>query len=242
MWVNFSIEGNAGAGSRWDRAVVRVVNTTNGAKTLIVPTGVAYNTTGSDPALCDGIGSLQGWSGDRLVWSQASFNLGSFDGIPVRVEVRYSTDSSTLGTQGTAQGFWFDQVQVTNATGDNCDSQSNVCLTPPGEVSPIGSQTPLTIAKGNPDDTISFSEASGASVYNVYAGTLASIHAGVYDHTASAGLCGFTDALPGDGSVTAVAPLPVNAYFLAVAANAAGQSICGTNSTGSIPAPTASCP
>jgi hypothetical protein len=221
---------------------VRVVNTTNGAKTLIVPTGVPYNTTGSDPALCDGIGSLQGWSGDRLSWTQASFNLGSFAGIPIRIEARYSTDSSTLGTQGTAQGFWFDQVQITNAAADGCDAQSNVCLAPPGEVSPIGSPTPLTIVRGSPDDSITFSEASGASVYHIYTGTLASLQAGVYDHAAGAGRCGLTDPVPGDGSVTEVVPLPDNSYVLAVAANAAGQSICGTSSTGTIPAAAPSCP
>jgi hypothetical protein len=241
MWVNFSIEGNAGAGSRWDRAVVRVVNTTNGTKTLILPTGVAYNTTGSDPALCDGIGSLQGWSGDRLVWSQASFNLGSFAGIPIRIEVRYSTDNSTLGTQGTAQGFWFDQVQITNAVGDGCDAQSNTCLAP-GEVSPIGSPTPLKIDKGNPDETITFAEVGGASAYHIYAGTLSSLQSGVYDHAAAAGLCGLTDSVPGDGSVTEVVPLPENAYVLAVGANATGQSICGSSTAGTIPAATPSCP
>ena len=242
MWVNFSIEGNAGAGSRWDRAVVRVVNTTNGSKTLIVPTGVTYNTTGSDPALCDGIGSLQGWSGDRLVWSQASFNLASFAGIPVRIEVRYSTDNSTLGTQGAAQGFWFDKVQVTNATGDGCDAQSNVCLARPGEVSPIGSPTPLTIDKGSPNDTMTFSESGTATVYHVYAGTLAALQTGVYDHAAVAGFCGIVDSVPGNGSVTAIAPLSENAYFLAVAANAVGESTYGAGTVGIIPPAVTTCP
>ena len=207
LWVNFSIEGNAGAGSRWDRAVVRVVNTTNGVKTLIVPTGVAYNTTGSDPALCDGIGSLQGWSGDRLVWSSASFNLGSFAGIPIQVEVRYSTDNSTLGTQGTAQGFWFDQVQITNATGDGCDAQSNVCLARPGEVSPIGSPTPLTIDKGNPSETMTFSEVGTATVYHVYAGTLASLQTGTYDHVAAAVELLASGRIPADKIATHILPL-----------------------------------
>jgi hypothetical protein len=239
MWVNFSIEGNAGAGSRWDRAIVRVVNTTDNSKALIVPTGVAYNTTGSDPALCDGIGSLQGWSGDQLVWSQASFALGSFAGIPIRIEVRYSTDNSAnFGSQG----FWFDRVQVTNASGDGCDAQSNVCLAVPAEVSPLGSPTPLTIAKGNPDDTMTFSEVGSATAYHVYAGTIASLHSGAYDHTATAGLCGITDALPGDGSVSGVAPLPENAYFLAVAANALGESTYGSSTVGSIPVGLTLCP
>lgn len=239
MWVNYGIEGNAGAGSRWDRAIVRVVNTTNDSKTLIIPTGVAYNTTGSDPALCDGIGSLQGWSGDQLVWSQASFNLASFAGIPIRIEVRFSTDNSTnFGTQG----FWFDQVQITNASGDGCDAQSNVCLAPPAEVSPLGSPTPLTIGKGSPNDTMTFSESGSATVYHVYAGTLASLQAGVYDHTAVAGFCGIVDVVPGDGGVTAIAPLPENAYFLAVAANGVGESTYGSSSVGTIPPGVTTCP
>ena len=242
MWVDFSIEGNAGAGSRWDRAVVRVVNTTNGVKTLIVPTGVTYNTTGSDPALCDGIGTLQGWSGDHLVWSKASFNLGSFSGIPIQIEVRYSSDSSTLGTQGSAQGFWFDQVQVTGATGNGCDSQSNVCLARPGEVSPTGWPVPLKIDKGNPGETVSFSEVVGATTYRVYAGTLAALQAGTYDHGPLGGICGITDAVTGDGSVTAVATLPENDYFLAVAANSAGESGYGTSTAGPIPAGATICP
>ena len=58
MWVNFSIEGNAAAGSRWDRAVVRVVNTTNGTKTLIAsdgwrttrPAAIRRSATGSAPS------------------------------------------------------------------------------------------------------------------------------------------------------------------------------------------------
>jgi hypothetical protein len=239
MWVNFSIEGNAGAGSRWDRAVVRVVNAASGVKTLITPTGVAYNTTGNDPALCDAIGSIQGWSGDHLVWSQASFNLAAFAGTPIRIEVRYATDNSAaFGTQG----FWFDQVQITNASGDGCDAQSNVCLARPLEVSPIGSPTPLTIAKGSPDDTLTFSESATASVYHVYAGTLSSLQAGAYDHTATPGLCGITDAIPGDGSVTAQAPLAENAYFLAVADNAVGESSYGMSSVGTIPPGASTCP
>jgi hypothetical protein len=242
MWVNFSIEGNAGAGSRWDRAVVRVINTTNGTKTLIVPTGVAYNTTGSDPALCDGIGSLQGWSGDHLTWSQASFNLSSFASIPVQIEVRFSTDSSTLGTQGAAQGFWFDKVQVSNATGDGCDAQSNVCQALPGEVSPSGSPTPLTIAKGNPNETLTFAESANATAYNVYAGTLAALAAGGYDHAPIAGLCGIVDALPGDGSVTASAALPEGDYFLAVGKNALGESSYGMGTAGPIPPGSPVCP
>jgi hypothetical protein len=236
MWVSFSIEGNGGAGSRWDRAVVRVINTIDGAKTLIVPTGVAYNTTGADPALCDGIGSSSGWSGDRLTWSQASFDLGAFAGIPIQIEVRFSTDSSTLGTQGTAQGFWFDQVEVTNATSIACDSQTNVCAPLPAEVSA------LTIGRSGGADDLHFSEAAGATSYNVYMGTLESLLSGAYDHPAAGSVCAVIDAAPGDGSVSAGVALPVDSYVLVVGANGSGESVYGQSSAGPIPSTLDSCP
>jgi len=242
MWVSFSIEGNAGAPSRWDRAVVRAVNTTNGVKTLLTPTGVTYNTTGSDPALCDGIGTLQGWSGDRLAWSQASFDLGGFAGIPIQLEVRFSTDSSTLGSQGAAQGFWFDQVEITNASSITCDTRPNVCTALPAEVSPAGSQVPYTIAKAGADLELRFSESAEATSYNVYLGNLASLRAGAYDHEATGPLCGLTDASPGDGIVSAPVTLPENSYSLVVGANGSGESVYGSSTSGAIPATLATCP
>jgi leucyl aminopeptidase len=242
MWVNFSIEGNAGAPSRWDRAVVRAVNTTNGVKTLLSPTGVPYNTTGTTTGLCDGIGSLQGWSGDRLVWSQASFNLASFAGIPIQIEVRYSTDGSTLGTQGTAQGFWFDLVEVTNSSSIACDGLSNACAAIPAEVSPSGSPVPFTLAKLGGSLELLFSESTGAMSYNVYSGHLAALRAGGYDHDAAGVLCGLTDASPGNGTVTAIATLPDNSYSLVVGANGSGESAYGSATSGPIPVTLAACP
>jgi hypothetical protein len=242
MWVNFSIEGNAGAPSRWDRAVVRAVNTTNGVKTLLQPTGVAYNTTGATTGLCDSIGSLQGWSGDRLVWSQAGFDLTSFAGIPIQIEVRFSTDSSQLGTQGTAQGFWFDQVEVTNASSISCDGLSNVCAALPAEVSPAGSPVPFTIGKVGASLELHFSESVGASSYGVYSGNLASLHAGAYDHDAAGVLCGLTDAAPGDGTVSAIATLPDDSYSLVVGANGSGESAYGSATAGAIPVTLEACP
>jgi len=242
MWVNFSIEGNAGAPSRWDRAVVRAVNTTNGVKTLLVPTGVAYNTTGTTTGLCDGIGSLQGWSGDRLVWSQASFDLTSFAGIPIQVEVRFATYGSTLGTQGTAQGFWFDQVEVTNASSIACDGLSNSCAALPAEVSPAGSPVPFTIAKLGGSFELLFAESAGATSYNVYSGNLAALQAGAYDHDAAGVLCGLTDASPGDGTVTATTTLPDNSYSLVVGSNGSGESLYGMGASGVIPVTLAACP
>jgi hypothetical protein len=241
LWVNFSIEGNLGAPSRWDRAIVRAVNTTNGFKTSLTPTGVPYNTTGSDPALCDGIGSLQGWSGDHLVWDQASFDLSSFAGIPIQVEVRFSTDGSKLGTQGAAQGFWFDQVEITNATSIACDAMSNVCVVP-AEVSPSGAPVPYTIGKLGGSNELSFAESSGATSYNLYVGSIAMLRTGSYDHNFASGLCGVIDASPGNGMVSVTTTLPDDSYSLVVGANGSGESPYGASTSGAIPGPIDTCP
>jgi leucyl aminopeptidase len=241
MWVNFSIEGNSGAPSRWDRAIVRVVNTISGVKSQIAPTGVAYNTTGSDPALCDGIGSLQGWSGDRLVWSQASFNLSGFAGIPIQIEVRFATDNSTLGTQGTAQGFWFDQVEVVNASSIACDGQTNACALP-AEVSPAGAPVAFLISKAGASYDLRFAETAGASSYSIYSGSLGALQVGTYDHDAFGRICGVTDSLSGDGVVNTLATLQDNTYSLVVGANGMGESAYGAATAGPIPAALEPCP
>jgi len=184
----------------------------------------------------------QGSLGDRLTWSQASFDLTPFAGIPIQVEVRFSTDGSTLGTQGTAQGFWFDQVEVTNASSIRCDAQSNVCAARPAEVSPAGDPIPLTIAKTGGSYELRFSESAGAATYNVYAGTLASVRSGVYDHDDAGSLCAIGDGTPGDEFVTALTALQDGSYVLVVGANSSGESVYGQATAGPIPATLTSCP
>lgn len=237
MSVNYAIEAG-----NYDRAVMRAVNPATAAKTLLTPTGAVYNTTAGASGLCDGIGALQGWSGAQASWRAANFNLAAFAGAPIRLEAGYSTDGSLQG----AQGFWFDAVQVTNATQLSCDAQSNVCAARPPEVSPAGAAVPFTIGKSGTNHTLRFSESAGAAQYHVYAGTLANLSRGYYDHGAASGLCGFTDALPGDGQVTATVTasnLPDNAYFLAVAAAASGESPYGSGlAADSVPVALNACP
>ncbi len=237
MGVNYGIEAG-----NFDRAVVRAVNPATATKSLLTPTGAVYNTTASADGLCDGIGALQGWSGAQTTWRTASFNLAAYAGTPIQIESRYSTDSSALGTQG----FWFDTVQVTTATQLSCDAQSNVCAARPAETSPTGAAVPFTLGKSGGNNTLRFSEISGATKYHVYAGTLASLAQGYYNHGSTAGLCGFLDATPGDGQVSAsvtAATLPNNAYFLAVAAAASGESPYGSGlAAGSIPVAINACP
>jgi len=244
MWVNFSIEGTSTASSNiYDRAVVRAVNTVTGVKTLLVPSITAYNTTGDSATFCDAIDQLQGWANNNgPAWTQASFNLAAFAGIPIKIEVRFATDGSVLGTEG----FWFDQVQITNASQVTCDAQANICSALPAEVSPTVSPVQFTIAPNGGSYDLRFSEVAGATRYNLYGGSLASLTDGICDHASTGGICAITDGVGGDGQVLATigsGTLPQNDYFLVTAQNAAGESVYGQNSSGgSIPAALAACP
>ncbi len=226
----------------FDRANVRAVDVTTGEKFLLTPTGATYNTTGDTNLLCDNLGNLPGWSGSFATWRQADFDLSPHAGKEIRIEARESTNASQTGSQG----FWMDLVQVTNASQVGCDSQSDVCVPLPPEVSPEGSAVPFTLAKSGTDLTLVFSESAGATAYNVYRGTLFGLAQGIYDHAALPGLCGFLDGVVGDGSVTATlqsASIPDDSYLLAVAAGTSGESEYGSGTfVIHIPVALSSCP
>src|SRR5262249_14940933 len=200
MWVSYAIE----TPTIYDRAVVRAINTLTGTKTLLVPTsGALYTTTGDSATLCDGIDQLQGWAGSNgPAWQQSFFSLGGFVGIPIQLEVRFGTDGSIVGTQG----FWFDNVQITNASQITCDAQSDACAALPAEVSAPASPVQFTIQPNGGNYDLRFSEVAGATRYNLYGGTLASLTTGVYDHASSGGICAITDGIGGDGQVLSSVP------------------------------------
>ena len=237
MYVNYILETGS-----FDRANIRVVDQATGAKSLLSPTGATYNTTNDATLLCDNIGNLKGWSGSFATWRQASFDLSPFAGKEIRIEARESTDQSALGTQG----FWMDLVSVANASQIDCDGQSQTCAALPPEVSPEGSPQPLTVDRSGNVLMITFCESAGATKYHLYSGSLESLASGIYDHAAIPALCGFVDGPTGDGVVSVTVPdsdVPGNAYLLAVAASAAGESKYGTRSGGSeIPLALNACP
>jgi hypothetical protein len=237
MYVNYILESG-----NFDRANIRVVDQSTGAKTLLTPTGATYNTTSDANLLCDNLGNLKGWSGSFATWRQANFDLSPFAGKEIRLEARESTDQSLTGSQG----FWMDLVTVTNAAQLNCDAQSQVCTALPDEVSPEGSPVPLTVDKTGNAFMITFSESAGATAYHLYRGSLEALAQGIYDHAANPALCGFVDGPVGDGVVSVTVPesdVPGNAYLLAVAASAAGESRYGTRTGGSeIPLALNACP
>jgi hypothetical protein len=235
MYVNYVLQSSS------DRANVRVVDAKTGGKSLLTPTGAVYGMTPDVWLLCDNLGNLRGWSGSHGTWRQANFDLSPYAGKEIRLEARESTNSTLAN-----QGFWMDLVQVTNATQIDCDLQSDSCAALPPEVSPVGDPVPLTIGRAGTDLILVFSESAGATQYNVYTGSLASLAHGVYDHAAAFGLCGFVDDTVGDGSVAvaaADAAIPDNSYVLAVASAPVGESRYGTSSSGAnIPLALASCP
>jgi len=237
IYVNYILEtGN------FDRANLRAVDAATGEKTLLTASGAAYNTNGDASLLCDNLGNVKGWSGSFGTWRQASSSLGLYAGKEIRLEVRESTDQSGLGSQG----FWMDQVQITNATQINCDAQSQTCAALPPEVSPPGALVPLTVAASGTDLTIGFSESAGATSYNVYRGSLAGLAQGIYDHAPLDTLCGIVDGTPGDGAVAVTVPsalIPDDSYLLAVASSPAGESRYGTKSGGAeVPLALNACP
>lgn len=235
-WVDYQIE------SGFDRANIRAVDAKTGEKFLLTPTGAVYNTSNNTNLLCDNMGNLSGWSQTFQSWRQANFDLSPYAGREIKLEARYSTDQSVLG----AQGFWMDFVQVANAQQLDCDAQSQVCAALPPEVSPNGSPVPFTMAKVGTDFELDFSESTGASSYNVYAGSLANLALGIYDHAQLPGLCGFTDPTPGDGTVAvtvAGGSIPDNSYLLVAARTTVGESPYGHNGTGGeIPLALNACP
>ena len=225
MSVNYVLETGP-----YDRANLRAVDVSTGAKSLLTPTGATYDAGGEIEVvalLCDGLDRLSGWSGNFPTWRDANFDLSPYAGKEIKLEVRESTNSAPDGSQG----FWMDLVNVTNATQITCDVQSDACAALPPEVSPDGDPVPFTIGRSGTDLQLVFSESAGATTYNVYRGSLGSLGQGIYDHAALLPLCGFTDAIPGDGSVVVTildASVPVDSYMLAVARSGAGESKYGT--------------
>ncbi len=126
LWTNFNIEDDAGGTGPWyDRANIGVYDVLGGSRSLVEPsTGRDYNASGAN-GNC-GTNGQRGWAGTMQSWATSTFNataLGSA-GAPdfVQLDVLYGTDSGLY-----LDGFWFDEVTVTNVDLQVDDTQSNVC-------------------------------------------------------------------------------------------------------------------
>ena len=231
-YVNYIIDTTG------DRANMRAVDAKTGEKFLLTPTLAPYTVSGHRNLLCDNMGNVAGWNGSNATWRAANFDLSPYAGREIRLEARYSTDSN-VGTQG----FWMDFVQVSNAQQLNCDAGSNVCAALPSEVSPAGDPIPLTVAASGTDLNISFDVPAGAAAFSLYAGSLASLSQGIYDHVPLPNAC-TVPTLPGSTVVTMPsASVPDNSYVLAVARNTAGEGRYGVRTGGAdVPLSLSACP
>ncbi len=127
MWTNFNIEDDAGGTGVWyDRANVGLYDVVAEERSLAEPSsGRDYNATG-DNGTCGTTGQ-RGWAGTMQTWASTIFDATAMStaagsGQFFQLDVRHGTDSGLH-----LDGFWFDEVTVTNVDVQVADAQSDVC-------------------------------------------------------------------------------------------------------------------
>jgi len=132
------------SGSWWDRSNVHIVNVQNNQRTLIIPTGKPYQSgTFYDWGGTCQIGAEQGWAGDTTgnYWGNSNFDLSSFNGQKIKIEIRYMTDPYV-----NREGVYVDDIVANNVKYSICDTQSDTCAA-------ACSLQPLNNMKPSVDDT-----------------------------------------------------------------------------------------
>ena len=123
--TNFSTETNDG--QWWDRANIGLVNSSSGARTVLVPSsGRPYQASGVN-GVCGTTGQV-GWAGLQNTWAASNWSsaaLASQANIAGRLEIRYGTDELVFG-----DGFRWDGLTLTNFDIVAADAQSNTCISP----------------------------------------------------------------------------------------------------------------
>jgi hypothetical protein len=113
----------------YDRANVGIVEDATGTRTVVEPDGGRlYNASGGNPDdnACTNLEGGWGSAGPawmQSTWSPTAMGAATLAGIPVRLSVRYGTD-----TLSSLTGFWFDEVTLSNVLLPGPDGQSNVCV------------------------------------------------------------------------------------------------------------------
>ncbi|MEZ5313984.1 MAG: hypothetical protein R2862_10245 [Thermoanaerobaculia bacterium] len=129
LWNNYDIEPFSG--TWYDRANVALEDD-GGIRTVVSPTsGRTYNASNGGPGAYSGCNDGEpGWAATQNTWGTSSWTTAAF-GVPLngktgQLEITYSTDG------GLAQnGFWFDEVTVTNVLLAGEDTSSNICAENP---------------------------------------------------------------------------------------------------------------
>lgn len=123
--TNFSTETNDG--QWWDRANIGLVNSSNGTRTVLVPSsGRGYQASGVN-GVCGTTGQA-GWAGLQNTWAASNWSaaaLASQANIPGKLEIRYGTDELVNG-----DGFRWDGLTLTDFDIVAADAHSNSCTSP----------------------------------------------------------------------------------------------------------------
>ena len=126
LWNNYDIE-EMSAGTWYDRANVALEGA-DGSRTVVEPSGGRpYNADSTGPGTFSGCNDgEEGWADGNPTWGTSTWDDASFGMVapagPVQIEVTYSTDPLLQ-----LQGFWFDQVAITDVSMLIADGQGNVC-------------------------------------------------------------------------------------------------------------------
>ena len=123
VYTRYEIEGGT---PWWDRANVSVLD--GPGNTLVSPdSGRPYDVpNGSANGVCGTTGEA-GWAGTSASWqisnwSATSLGAAAVAGRPVKLDVRYGTDTSV-----NPGGFRIDRIQLTNIEQNAEDAQNNLC-------------------------------------------------------------------------------------------------------------------
>ena len=114
--------------NKWnDRAHVHIIDIdAGGTRTLISPSSGKLYETGNYNAstACGNVDNEAGFASDTTgnFWGNSAFNLNSFIGRNIQIEIKYFTNATTA-----LEGIYVDDINLTNAIIQNCDAFSNTC-------------------------------------------------------------------------------------------------------------------
>ena len=156
------------SGHWYDRANVHVVQGTD--RTLISPSsGKTYQTGSYYSYSACSIGTEQGWAGITTgnFWGNSVFNLASFTGQKIQLELRYFTDE-----YNDYEGFYVDDISLTDVKINGCDTYSDQCAMNnlPGRIA-----NTLMISKGSSQLNLTWTAPPApciTSAYSIYSGIL----------------------------------------------------------------------
>ncbi|OGF63648.1 MAG: hypothetical protein A2Y62_02025 [Candidatus Fischerbacteria bacterium RBG_13_37_8] len=200
------------SGGYWyDRCNVWAVQ--GATHTLLTPaSGKAYSTgTYYNWGYCS-MGTNPGWcgAGTAQAWGDSVFDLSTYNGQDIQIEIRYMTDDLTAG-----EGVYVDDISL---TGVLAPTSCTTGTQPPGKV-----LNNLTVAKSGANLNLAWTAPGGTCVptgYGLYRGALPFT---VYNHASLN--CAIT------GTSTSTAQDTGSYYYLVVPLNASNEGSYGVDSS-----------